>query len=292
MQNDGKIVALTGGETVEGQISMIETEETAEYKAFVEKFKPKKTTDDCYTPQNVYEAVRDWAVQEYGLEGREIVRPFWPGGDYEHYDYQSGCVVIDNPPFSILSKICRFYDARGIDYFLFAPSLTLFSINRGQCNYVASDADITYENGANVQTGFVTNLGEYKVTLSGELHRLVKVANEANTKAGNPLPVYVYPHNVINAAQLQKIVCRGIDLRIRPEDATFIRAMDAQRAEGKAIYGSGFLLSTRAAAEKAAAEKAAAEKAAAEKAAATRWPLSDREKAIIAEMDGNISVEG
>ena len=287
---------------MEGQISMLEAEETAEYKAFVEKFKPKKTTDDCYTPENVYEAVRDWAVQEYGLEGREIVRTFWPGGDYERFAYPDGCVVIDNPPFSILSKICRFYDARGIDYFLFAPSLTLFGINRGESNYVVADADITYENGAIVSTGFVTNLGEYKVVLSSELHRLVKAANEANTKAVNQMPVYTYPHNIVNAAQLQKIVCRGIDLRIRPEDATFIRAMDAQRAEGKAIYGSGFLLSSRAAAEKAAAEKAAAEKAAAEKAAAekaaaekaaaTRWLLSEREKAIIAEMDGNISVEG
>ena len=277
---------------MDGQISMLEAEETAEYRSFVEKFKPKKTTDDCYTPENVYEAVRDWAVQEYGLEGREIVRPFWPGGDYEHYDYQAGCVVIDNPPFSILSKICRFYDARGIDYFLFAQAKTLFSINRGESNYVVADAGITYENGAIVRTGFVTNLGEYKVTLSGALHRLVKVANEANTKAGNQLPVYTYPHNIVNAAQLQRIVCRGIDLRIRPEDATFIRVMDEQRAEGKAIYGGGFLLSTKAAAEKAAAEKAAAEKAAAEKAAATFWPLSEREKAIIAEMDGRQSGGG
>ena len=267
---------------MEGQISMLEAEETAEYRAFVEKFKPKKTTDDCYTPENVYEAVRDWAVQEYGLQGREIVRPFWPGGDYERYEYPAGCVVIDNPPFSILSKICGFYDAHGIDYFLFAQSKTLFGINRGESNYVVADAGIIYENGANVRTGFVTNLGEYKVTLSGELHRLVKAANEANTKHEKQLPVYVYPHNVINAAQLQKIVCRGIDMRIRPEDATFIRSMDAQREEGKAIYGGGFLLSSRAAAEKASAEKAAA----------TRWTLSEREKAIIAEMDGNISVEG
>lgn len=28
-----------------------------EYKEFVDKFKPKKTTDDCYTPENVYKAV-------------------------------------------------------------------------------------------------------------------------------------------------------------------------------------------------------------------------------------------
>lgn len=31
----------------------------SEYDAFVEKFKPKKTTDDCYTPANVYDAVAD-----------------------------------------------------------------------------------------------------------------------------------------------------------------------------------------------------------------------------------------
>jgi membrane protein involved in colicin uptake len=56
------------------------------------------------------------------------------------------------------------------------------------------------------------------------------------------------------------------------------------------LFGSGFLLSSaaaaeKAAAEKAAAEKAAAEKAAAEKAAAERWVLSDRERAIIAALD-------
>lgn len=44
------------------------------------------------------------------MGGRTIVRPFWPGGDYEDFDYPTGCVVIDNPPFSILSKIVRFYE--------------------------------------------------------------------------------------------------------------------------------------------------------------------------------------
>ena len=51
-----------------------------EYKAFTEKFKPKKTTDDCYTPENVYKAVLDWVVAEYGIDENNVVRPFWPGG--------------------------------------------------------------------------------------------------------------------------------------------------------------------------------------------------------------------
>lgn len=96
------------------------------YEEFVEKFKPKKTTDDCYTPPAIYEAVKDWAVKEYGIDPAKIVRPFYPGGDYERYEYPEGCVVLDNPPFSILSKILRFYDERGIAYFLFAPTLTIF----------------------------------------------------------------------------------------------------------------------------------------------------------------------
>lgn len=38
------------------QISLGDVNE--DYKAFVDKFKPKKTTDDCYTPANIYEAVK------------------------------------------------------------------------------------------------------------------------------------------------------------------------------------------------------------------------------------------
>lgn len=34
------------------------------YEEFIEKFKPKKTTDDCYTPPSVYAVIRDWACKE------------------------------------------------------------------------------------------------------------------------------------------------------------------------------------------------------------------------------------
>ena len=34
------------------------------YEEFVDKFKPKKTTDDCYTPGAIYEVVKDWAIKE------------------------------------------------------------------------------------------------------------------------------------------------------------------------------------------------------------------------------------
>ena len=95
------------------------------YEEFVEKFKPKRTTDDCYTPEGIYYVVRDYAIEKYGLQGRPIVRPFWPGGDYKNFDYIEGCVVIDNPPFSILAQILDFHEEKQIDFFLFAPQLTV-----------------------------------------------------------------------------------------------------------------------------------------------------------------------
>ena len=95
------------------------------YEGFVEKFKPKKTTDDCYTPPAVYQAVHDYVKETYNLPDDTLVlRPFYPGGDYESVEYPEGCIVIDNPPFSIFSKIVDFYTKIGFRFFLFAPALT------------------------------------------------------------------------------------------------------------------------------------------------------------------------
>lgn len=259
-----------------------EGESSEEYDAFVEKFKPKLTTDDCYTPQNIYEVIRDWALAHYGLQGAPVIRPFYPGGDYEHETYPDGCVVIDNPPFSILSQICRFYTERGIRFFLFAPALTLFSIAAGTCNYLPMSCRITYENGADVRTSFVTNLGNYKIETVPELWRMVDDLNTQNTGEGAAeLPGYTYPDCVMTPIRIAPTAKWQV-LCVRAEDAAFTRALDEQRTQKKAIYGAAFLLSEKAAAEIAAAEKAAAEKAAAEKREQFVWALSDREKEIVA----------
>lgn len=110
------------------QITMEEI--NPEYAAFVEKFKPKKTTDDCYTPENVYDAVADWTAWEYGVERSSFVRPFWPGGDYQRYDYPEGCVVVDNPPFSILSRIVGWYQDHGIRY---SDAYEVYGLTRTGC---------------------------------------------------------------------------------------------------------------------------------------------------------------
>lgn len=41
------------------------------YEEFVDKFKPKKTTDDCYTPDVIYKAVKDWAIKEMNWGGAD-----------------------------------------------------------------------------------------------------------------------------------------------------------------------------------------------------------------------------
>ena len=127
-------------------------DESDDYRAFVEKFKPKKTTDDCYTPPEIYEVVLDWVVARYGIKRDGVMRPFWPGGDYEREEYPAGCTVVDNPPFSILSKICSFYMERSIKFFLFAPSLTALGAAGRRyvldTNHIIPHGSITYENGA------------------------------------------------------------------------------------------------------------------------------------------------
>lgn len=256
-------------------INTVDTQDTSEYLAFVEKFKPKKTTDDCYTPPVVYDAVADWVVEEYGLDRNDFVRPFYPGCDYEHFNYSDNSVVVDNPPFSILSKICKFYKDKEIPFFLFAPSLTLFSTACGEMNYIVTDVDIIYENGAVVSTSFVTNLGDAKVRCCAELMYRLKDAVKVNKKE---LPKYDYPDCVITPSRLHKIVAHGIDFEVMPDECQFIRALDSQREKKKVIFGGGFLISERAAAERAAAERAA-------KKQAIIWELSAREKTIVSSLN-------
>ena len=248
-----------------------------EYKAFIDKFKPKKTTDDCYTPNNVYEAVLKWVVAEYGIDKDNVVRPFWQGGDYEREDYPEGCTVVDNPPFSMISAICRRYQASGVRFFLFAPYLTNFSIQTMGCTHIITDVDVMYENGATVNTAFITNLQPgTEVRTAPTLRQAIYDADRANRqKTRKALPKYSYPPEVMTATMIGYLSKYGQEFSVPSSECFFIRKLESQKAAGKTLFGSGYLIS----------EKAAAEKAAAEKAAATRWPLSEREKDIIKSLE-------
>ena len=255
------------------------------YDEFVDKFKPKKTTDDCYTPPEVYEVIRDWACAEYGIDPAKVVRPFYPGGDYERFDYSGGKVVVDNPPFSILTQICEFYVNNGIPFFLFCPTLTGFGSKRLAmltCHIICG-CQIVYENGASVNTSFVTSYGGDVVAKTApELRELVDAkVDELRKRGKTELPKYEYPDEVVTAAIMGRWSKYGVEFEVRRTDCLPISELDAQREGGQSIYGNGLLLSERAAAERAAAERAAAERAAAERAAAQRFTLSDREREIV-----------
>ena len=224
-------------------------EHTEEYDASLDKFKEKHTTDDCFTPPAVYDAIKAWAVKTYGLEGREIVRPFYPGGDYESFDYPDGCVVLDNPPFSILKKIVRFYLDRGIDFFIFADARTCgwyFEI----ANVVLSATNIVYDNGADVRTAFITNMGEDKIRVSAELHDII---DKAQPKETADLQAYAYPDNLVTSMLLDRLAGYGSEFSIKHIE--FIKKMD----DGTEIYGGGALVSD-AMAERVKAERVKAER--------------------------------
>ena len=253
-------------------------DDNPEYDAFLDKFETKKTTDDCYTPANVFEAVTAWVCAEYGVDRASFVRPFWPDGDFETFDYPAGCIVMDNPPFSIRAQILDFYLSRGVRFFLFSPALTLLTKHM-DVTHIAVGATITYENGAEVPTSFVTNL-EPGVLLrtAPELLQTITRANRENLREIKAqVPKYKYPDEVVTAAIVQRWTRYRVNYKLRAEDAVFIRALDAQRDVGKAIFGSGYLIKADAARARAQAEQAAA--AERERERETRWRLSARELA-------------
>ena len=248
-----------------------------EYNEFLDKFENPKTTDDCYTPVLVYDAVAEWVANEYGVKRENFVRPFYPGGDYQQEKYKKTDIVVDNPPFSILSEILKFYNEKGIRFFLFAPALTLFSSSSCSSSCaIGTGVDVLYENKANVNTSFLTNLEmEYRFRTAPTLYKAVQEAvDKIKEESRRDLAKNNFPDEVITSTKLAYFSKYGIDFKVRREETEHIRQLDAQKESKQAIFGSGYLIS----------EKAAAEKAAAEKAAATVWELSDREKQIIKEM--------
>lgn len=207
------------------------------YEKFITKFKAAKTTDDCYTPQPIYEAVVDYVFRKGNLpEDTEIIRPFRPNGDYTAEEYPEGAVVIDNPPFSILSKIVKFYVARDIKFFLFAPALTLFSSSSSYCTKIVCGVSVTYANKAKVSTSFLTNIfGDNAIICDNELYTTIKdIDDRLLAEASKELRKITYPDNVVSSALLGKIAKRITHI-IPASEITPIKS-----AGGCSIFGGVF----------------------------------------------------
>lgn len=260
-----------GVQLVTENINIGAMRDSEEYLDFISKFAPRKGSDDCFTPPKVYDAVLNWVCKRYGVEPECVVRPFYPGGDYERFDYD-GKVVVDNPPFSTFAKICRFYAKNNIKFFLFAPAMT--AMNKSfvdlRITNIFTSSEIVYDNGASVRSGFVTNLdGCYAAYSAPELGQAITAAQQAAKKPG--LSKHVFPEQVLRANDLQRLALRGIEFGVMFEDCIGISNLDAMRKAKKGTFGCSLLLSQRAAAERAAAERANA----------VVWPLSEAEMAMV-----------
>lgn len=195
--------------------------------------------------------MKDYVAEYYHVDSANFVRPFYPGGDYENYDYPKNAIVVDNPPFSKWNEILDFYHNRQIPYFMFAPTM---------CSRTAMR-----------RNGVCVIVVDCKIRTDPDLYRRLSGKN------GKILTDYQYPDNVIYSGGLAHLSKHG-ELKIHPDECHYIPALDEQRQAGKSIYGGGLLVSD-AAAERQREAKAKCPNRIKE------WHLSDRERQIVEELN-------
>ena len=208
-----------------------------EYLQFLKKFELKKTTDDCYTPPAVYDTVADYVSGRWGIPRKNFVRPFFPGGDFENFDYKDGCVVMDNPPFSIFSKTVKFYTEHKIPFFIFGPHLTIFNALNDETTAILCCAKVIYDNGAIVATSFMTNLpSDNAVEVLPELKYRIESAQESTNNKKNKRKLS-FPSFVVNSARIGKYANYGIKVELKKNGCRRIKSFG-----NTDIFGGGLLL--------------------------------------------------
>lgn len=223
-----------------------------EYNEWLRKFKERQvnyTTDDCFTPPEDMKAVSDWVANEYGKDPSLFVRPFYPGGDYKRdaETYSNGEVVVDNPPFSLFAQIIRFYQEKGIPFFVFAPTLTSLSSTLrtpGVC-MVFTGSSLTYDNSAVVNTSFATNMEpEAIIRTAPTLHDKLTESNRRavlRMRHGEPVKRrrLVYPDCVVRSTDFSTMALRGVEFSVSAEDMFPFMKFD----NGQGVFGGGAMLS-------------------------------------------------
>ena len=142
-----------------------------------------------------------------------------------------------------------------------------------QTTKIITGGEITYENGAKVLTNFVTNMEnpEILVEIAGSLRQAIE---EAQPNEAADLERYKRPKNLKVGTDFVYTAKLGHDWQLTKKDCVIVKNTDRLKDLKKGLYGGGLLVSDQV------AEKAAAEKA------AIVVELSDREKAIVAELNG------
>lgn len=258
-----------------------------DYESFIKRFTENpKTTDECWTPNDVYEAVLTYVRSIHDMTDKVVLRPFFPNGDYENADYPSNGVVIDNPPFSIFLKVIKFYTDRDIPFFLFGPGLTIGNACK-YCTAVIIGEQMVFTNGAKIRVNFATNLlGDTLIATSA---KLTKLLSECPSQQGSSrsLPKHIYPQNLLSISDFQTIAGGDDDFCLRRDEVYL-----TTKVAGRVLFGCHFITSTAQAKKAAQAKEAAqAKKAArAEKAARIRElniTFTADEQRIVDELNDN-----
>ena len=216
-------------------------------------------TDEYYTPDSVYEVVLSWVKKTVpSVNHLEVCRPFYKGGDYLSEDY-SKKVVIDNPPFSILSDIRSFYLENGIPYFLFAPHQQCFGqrLRRPITDTsIITESAILYEPNFRLTTSFVSNMfGDRAVLTAPDLSDALDELRREELRRGGGGCLYKgvktqynYPASVVTASRLGKLA--KIPFELRHTEVCFVHHLKQPRPGGTTenlkLFGGGFLISKKA----------------------------------------------
>lgn len=256
-----------------------------DYESFLAKFADNpKTTDDCFTPKDVYEAVVKYVGTVIDMSDKVVLRPFFPGGDYENAEYPENGVVIDNPPFSIFTDIIKFYTARRIPFFLFGHGKTIMCCVK-YCTAVIVTDLLTYENGARIYTNFASNLfGDTIIMTAPKLNDLIFSCPSQNVKAN--LASYNYPPELLSFSQMQTICRGGVEFSVKRDECQIVKNLDNHP---KQLFGEHILLSMQKAGEKEGAlvkSKEAARLRAEQSGMSIDIELSDRERRIVERLNG------
>lgn len=248
-----------------GGVELVTERKKAVYDSYEEwiahfNFNPK-TTDECWTPPDVYDVVLTYVRSLPGMDGRPVIRPFFPGGDYRNTEYPDGCIVVDNPPFSMFKQITSFYLDGGILFFLFGPALTMGNAN---CPLVITGADITYENGAKVPTEFASNIPGLPVLSTAPALADAIASCPSQMPKTKSLPSFDWPEESISISDLRTIASGGVSFSI--DRAVQIWEFDMQ---GKRLFGGKWLISQAKAKAKAKAKPV------------IKVELSERERRIV-----------
>ena len=210
-------------------VEIISTESEKMYKYCVTNGRNINSTDECYTPPAVYDVVLDYAVDRYQLQGKHVVRPFVPSGNYQQYVYDKNDVVIDNPPFSMTTEITKWYINHDIPFFLFINGQYAVSISRGlhgKATVIATNTNASFYHKSNnklIKLGFVTNLEPKNIVLRGDVALTDKLNGLVKKKV---LKKYKYPKNIIRNSDVLTAINRGVELKLTTNNCIFEDRMD------------------------------------------------------------------